>query len=189
MPSSIHLRCSSCNGRIKAPVALIGQTRKCPGCGQPVQIRRAPLQDAPPLLVSDDRITLQPAAATPGEEKLILVVDDDRELNDGLRCLLEKQGHRVIQAFDGVEAQEVICRQAPDLMILDMMMPRQGGFPILEYLGLRAEAPPVIMITGQDGKQHQAYAESLGVVAYLKKPFAMDRLLESVDKGLVGQHS
>jgi CheY-like chemotaxis protein len=186
MASSIHIRCSGCNGRIKAPVKLLGQTRACPGCAQPLLIQRPPLQDEPPLLVSDEGASLQPVGAAPGEEKLILVVDDDRELNDGLRCLLEKQGHRVIQAFDGVQAQEAICRQSPDLMILDMMMPRMGGFPILEYLGLRAEAPPVIMITAQEGQKHQTYAESLGVVAYLKKPFAMERLLESVDKGLVG---
>jgi CheY-like chemotaxis protein len=189
MPSSIPLRCSSCDARIQAPMKLLGQTRACPGCGQPVLVRRPTPKDAPPRFVIDELDLQQSIAAVSGDEKLILVVDDDRDLNDSLRCLLEKQGHRVIQAFDGVEAQEAICRQTPDLMILDMMMPRMGGFPILEYLGLRAESPPVIMITAQEGRNHEQYAQSLGVVAYLKKPFGMDRFLESVDKGLVGQQS
>jgi DNA-binding response OmpR family regulator len=119
-----------------------------------------------------------------GEEKVILLVDDDRELNDGLRSLLEKQGHRVIQAFDGVQAKEIVHRQRPSLMILDMMMPRLGGYPVLEYLHKKPEAPPVIMITAKEGSQHRVYAEYLGVVDYLQKPFAIDRFLESVEKGL-----
>jgi DNA-binding response OmpR family regulator len=119
-----------------------------------------------------------------GKEKVILLVDDDRELNDGLRSLLEKRGHRVMQAFDGVQAKEMVHRQRPNLMILDMMMPHLGGYPVLEYLYKRPEAPPVIMITAKEGSQHKVYAEYLGVVDYLQKPFAIDRFLESVEKGL-----
>ena len=118
------------------------------------------------------------------DTKTILVVDDDMELSDGLRVVLEKQGHRVIQARDGHQGKQQIYNQRPDLVILDMMMPRMGGYPVLESLHEQPEAPPVIMITAKEGSQHKAYAEYLGVVDYLHKPFPIERFLESVEKSL-----
>jgi|SRR5262245_902087 len=116
------------------------------------------------------------------DQKTILLVDDDRELLDGLRSLLERQGHRVIQANDGHQAKAVIYNQRPDLVILDMMMPRMGGYPVLEHFRGKTDAPPIIMITANEGSRHKAYAEYLGVVDYIRKPFAMERLLEAVNK-------
>jgi DNA-binding response OmpR family regulator len=117
-------------------------------------------------------------------QKTILVVDDDLELSDGLRSVLERQGFRVIQARDGQQAKMQIYNQRPDLVILDMMMPRMGGYPVLEHFRDKPDAPPIIMITANEGSRHKAYAEYLGVVDYLRKPFAMERLLEAVEKGL-----
>ena len=116
--------------------------------------------------------------------KTILVVDDDPELTDGLRIVLEKQGHRVITARDGQQGKQQVYNQKPDLVILDMMMPRMGGYPVLEHFKGKPDAPPIIMITANEGSRHKAYAEYLGVVDYIRKPFAMERLLESVEKGL-----
>src|SRR4051794_32336424 len=118
------------------------------------------------------------------ETKTILVVDDDLELSDGLKVVLERQGHRVIQARDGHQAKQQIYNQRPDLVILDMMMPRMGGYPVLEHFRGKPDAPPIIMITANEGSRHKAYAEYLGVVDYIRKPFAMERLLEAVDRGL-----
>src|SRR5262245_29162637 len=118
------------------------------------------------------------------EAKTILVVDDDMELSDGLRAVLEKQGHRVIQARDGQQGKQLVYQHHPDLVILDMMMPRMGGYPVLEHFRDKPDAPPIIMITANEGSRHKAYAEYLGVVDYIRKPFAMERLLESVQKGL-----
>jgi DNA-binding response OmpR family regulator len=117
--------------------------------------------------------------------KTILVVDDDRELNDGLRAVFERQGYRVIQAGNGIQAREAVQRHRPDLVILDMMMPRMGGFPVLEHFRGKADAPPIIMITANEGSRHKAYAEWLGVVSYIRKPFAMEELLEKVTATLV----
>lgn len=185
MAPPIRIRCPGCGARIKAPAQLMDQTRACPGCGAALLIRPSAPQDAGPVVLAGDSAGL-PLSETclTGAEKLILLVDDDRELNDGLRCLLEKRGHRVLQAFDGVEAKELVCRQQPSLMVLDMMMPRLGGYPVLEYLRESAQAPPVIMITAKEGGQHQVYAEYLGVVDYLRKPFAIERFLASVEKAL-----
>ena len=118
------------------------------------------------------------------ERKTILIVDDDMELSDGLRTVLEKQGHRIIQARDGQQGKQAIYNHHPDLVILDMMMPRMGGYPVLEHFRGKADAPPIIMITANEGSRHKAYAEYLGVVDYIRKPFAMERLLEAVQKGL-----
>jgi DNA-binding response OmpR family regulator len=120
------------------------------------------------------------------EQKTILVVDDDRELVDALRSMLERQGYRVIQAHDGHQAKQAVYNQRPDLMILDMMMPRMGGYPVLEHFKDKSDAPPIIMITANEGSRHKVYAEYLGVIDYLRKPFAMERLLETVNKALGG---
>ncbi len=118
------------------------------------------------------------------ETKTILLVDDDRELLDGLRTLLEKQGYRVIAANNGHQAKTAIYNQTPDLVILDMMMPGMGGYPVLEHFRGKPDVPPMIMMTANEGSRHKAYAEYLGVVDYIRKPFAMDRLLEAVNKAL-----
>jgi DNA-binding response OmpR family regulator len=120
------------------------------------------------------------------EQKLILVVDDDYELSDGIRAVLENQGHKVLQARDGQQGKNLVYQQRPDLVILDMMMPRMGGYPVLEHFKGKADAPPIIMITANEGSRHKAYAEYLGVIDYIRKPFAMERLLEAVEKGLSG---
>ncbi len=118
--------------------------------------------------------------------KTILIVDDDHELIDGLRMLLEKQGYNVIQAYDGNAGRQMIYNSKPDLVILDMMMPRMGGYPVLEHFRGKTDIPPIIMITANEGSRHKAYAEYLGVVDYIRKPFAMERLLEAVNKALTG---
>jgi DNA-binding response OmpR family regulator len=116
--------------------------------------------------------------------KTVLIVDDDYELVEGLRMVLERQGFRVIRASNGHEGKAAIYNQRPDLVILDMMMPRMGGYPVLEHFKGKADAPPIIMITANEGSRHKAYAEHLGVIDYIRKPFAMERLLEAVYKAL-----
>lgn len=121
------------------------------------------------------------------EKKLILIVDDDLELSDGIRAVLENQGHKVLQARDGQQGKQLVYQHRPDLVILDMMMPRMGGYPVLEHFKGKTDAPPIIMITANEGSRHKAYAEYLGVVEYIRKPFAMEKLLEAVAKGLAGK--
>ena len=118
------------------------------------------------------------------DQKTVLICDDDRELVDGLRTLLERQGFRVIHAHDGATGKNTIYNAKPDLVILDMMMPRMGGYPVLEHFKDKGDAPPIIMVTANEGSRHKVYAEFLGVVDYIRKPFAMERLLETVNKTL-----
>ncbi len=114
----------------------------------------------------------------------IVLIEDDREIQSTLKTVLEAAGYRVAVAPNGAEGQQLIRAENPDLVITDMMMPRMGGFPVLEYLKTVESPPPVIMITANEGGRHKAYAEMLGVVNYLRKPFAMDVLLEAVRKAL-----
>jgi DNA-binding response OmpR family regulator len=114
-------------------------------------------------------------------DKTILVVDDDAALVAGLQAVLEDRGYRVATAHDGAEGQLVAEREQPDLVIVDMMMPKKSGFLVLEFVKTRLPSPPsVLMITANEGSGHQAYAELLGVDAYLRKPFAMEKFLSSV---------
>ena len=116
-------------------------------------------------------------------KKRILIVDDDREIVESLRIPLESNGYEVIDARDGNQGLSMAEREDPDLVILDMMMPKRSGFLVLEKLRRSRRVPMrVIMITANEGSRHKAYAEMLGVDDYIRKPFAMDRLIESVNR-------
>ena len=117
-------------------------------------------------------------------EQTILIIEDDREITGTIQRVLEAVGYRVCTAENGIEGRQKIDELKPDLVITDMMMPRMGGFPILDYLATLADPPRVIMITANEGSRHKAYAELRGVDDYLRKPFAMDVLLESVERAL-----
>ncbi len=92
--------------------------------------------------------------------KRVLIVDDDFEIIEAVRYALEGAGHEVVVARDGNQGLALAERENPDLMILDMMMPKRSGFLVLEKLRrLRDEPLPVIMITGNEGSRHKAYAE------------------------------
>jgi DNA-binding response OmpR family regulator len=116
-------------------------------------------------------------------KKRILLVDDDREIVESMRIALESSGYEILIARDGNQGLVMVERDDPDLVILDMMMPKRSGFLVLEKVRRTRPVPlRVIMITANEGSRHKAYAEMLGVDDYIRKPFAMDRLLESVNR-------
>ena len=118
----------------------------------------------------------------------VLIIEDDREISATLRSVLDSAGYIVEHATNGVDGKRLAESGNPDLVITDMMMPRMGGFPVLEYLKSLEPAPKVIMITANEGGRHKAYAEMLGVDDYLRKPFAMDALLECVERAVGPGH-
>ncbi|MEO1615405.1 MAG: response regulator [Planctomycetota bacterium] len=123
--------------------------------------------------------------ARENDQKTILIVDDDAEIIDSVRYALEGEDYRVIVARDGNQGLALAERESPDLIVLDMMMPKRSGFLVLEKLRRGNEIMmPVIMITGNEGSRHKAYAELLGVSDYIRKPFQMDKLLRAVAKQL-----
>src|SRR5262245_53180377 len=117
--------------------------------------------------------------------KRILLVDDDAEIVESLRLALESNGYNVLVARDGNQGLALSERENPDLVILDMMMPKRSGFLVLEKMRRTRETPlRVIMITANEGSRHKAYAEMLGVDDYIRKPFPMDRLVDAVERRL-----
>jgi CheY-like chemotaxis protein len=121
-------------------------------------------------------------------DKSILIVDDDPDVIEALSAVFSDGGAKVSTARDGNQAIERVEEHRPDLVILDAMLPKRSGFLVLETLRTRPEEsrPRVIMITGNQGKRHQSWAETLGVDAYFNKPFRLDRLMESVER-LLGE--
>lgn len=123
------------------------------------------------------------AGVKDGGGKRVLLVDDDIEIMESMRTVLESKGYEILVARDGNQGLVMAESENPDLVVLDMMMPKRSGFLVLERLRRSRSVPMrVIMITANEGSRHKAYAEMLGVDDYIRKPFAMDRLLESVQR-------
>ncbi len=125
------------------------------------------------------------SAPTPSSDrpKRVLLVDDDGEIIEAMRYALEANGFEVSVARDGNQGLALTETMQPDLLVLDMMMPKRSGFLVLEQLRrIGNDKIKVIMITANEGNRHKAYAEMLGVNDYLRKPFPMDRLVESAQR-------
>mgnify|MGYP000026174361 CR=1 FL=1 len=112
------------------------------------------------------------------EDVRVLVVDDERDVRESISTAFEAEGADVLAVDNGNAAVSVCAEDPPDLVILDMMLPGRSGFLALEKIKGREDSPLVIMVTANEGKRHQAYAESLGVDAYMLKPVPLGRLLD-----------
>src|SRR3954467_12438792 len=119
------------------------------------------------------------------EGKRVLLVDDDNDILISMQAAFEPTGAIVDTAHDGNKAVELAEKNQPDLVVLDMMLPKRSGFLVLEKIKAkkpRNAKPFVVMITGNPGKRHQMYAESLGVSEYLNKPVTLDRLIPTAER-------
>ncbi|MCS6861832.1 MAG: response regulator [Abditibacteriales bacterium] len=111
--------------------------------------------------------------------KKILVADDEPPVVQIIRANLELEGYQVVTAYDGVQALEKAKAEQPDLLILDIMMPRMDGFDVLDALkeDARTENLPVIMLTALNEIDHMDRAARKGSYCYLTKPFEPMELL------------
>jgi CheY-like chemotaxis protein len=109
----------------------------------------------------------------------VLVVDDEPQVVWVLEFSLQGEGYETFTAHDGFEALDQIRRHKPDLMVLDVMMPRMDGWSVLEALSDLPVAlrPRVVMVTALASPTDRARAEQLGAAAYVPKPFDMDHLV------------
>ena len=113
----------------------------------------------------------------------VLIVDDDPDIIESIRFALKSKEVEVLIARDGNQGLAMAEKEEPDLVILDMMMPKRSGFLVLEQLRQTSLRPMrFIMITANEGNRHKQYAETLGVDDHIQKPFPMDRLLGSVER-------
>ncbi|MHC4981569.1 MAG: response regulator [Planctomycetota bacterium] len=117
--------------------------------------------------------------------KKILLVDDDRDILTAMEAALHDAGPEILTARDGNEAITLAEEQKPDLVVLDMMLPKRSGFLVMEKLKRgreKSQMPRVIMVTANPGTRHRQYAQTLGVDEYINKPFRMEKLVESIKK-------
>ena len=104
----------------------------------------------------------------------ILIVDDSPDVRLALATILEDTGHEIVEAEDGDQVFDLAVAQNPDLVLLDVMMPRVNGFDALATLkaDTRTNPIPVIMVTAKGRPEDMAMARSLGAVEYITKPWA-----------------
>jgi DNA-binding response OmpR family regulator len=104
----------------------------------------------------------------------ILVVDDNADVRLALATILEDAGHEIIEAEDGEQVFDLVVSESPELVLLDVMMPRVSGFDALATLkaDTRTSQVPVIMVTAKGRPEDMAMARSLGAVEYITKPWA-----------------
>lgn len=104
----------------------------------------------------------------------ILVVDDSPDVRLALATILEDAGHEIVEAEDGDQVFDLAISEKPDLVLLDVMMPRVNGFDALATLkaDTRTNPIPVIMVTAKGRPEDMAMARSLGAVEYITKPWA-----------------
>ncbi|MDD4911659.1 MAG: Hpt domain-containing protein [Sideroxydans sp.] len=113
---------------------------------------------------------------------LIMVVDDSLTVRKITSRLLERSGYLVVTAKDGVDALEQLTEISPDVMLLDIEMPRMDGFELAKRLrqDSRTKQLPIIMITSRTADKHRNYAKELGVNEYLGKPYQEEELLQHI---------
>jgi len=113
----------------------------------------------------------------------ILLVDDSADIRHLLGTILKDEGHNVTVASDGVQAIESIKNEAPDLMILDIMMPRMDGYGVLKEMrdGGIKEDVKILVLTAKAAEADWVRGYKLGADDYLTKPFGADELVEAVN--------
>lgn len=109
----------------------------------------------------------------------ILVVDDERPIADILQFNLERAGYQVVVAYNGEEALEKAARENPDLVILDLMLPKVDGFAVCRQMRIRS-AVPVLMLTAKHEEADKVQGLELGADDYVTKPFSPRELLARV---------
>jgi len=127
-----------------------------------------------------------PTAFADAGRRVILVVDDSLTVRKVTSRLLEREGYRVVTAKDGVDALEALKDALPDVMLVDIEMPRMDGFELTRSVrgDPRSAALPIIVITSRTAGKHRDQAAQLGVNAFLGKPYQEGELLQELEKVL-----
>ena len=119
----------------------------------------------------------------------ILVADDEPNIVISLEYLMKREGYTVLVARDGQEALDVIARDRPDLVLLDVMMPKKSGFEVCQAVRASEElqATKILMLTAKGRDTDLAKGLALGADAYMTKPFSTRELVQKVADMLAAQ--
>jgi CheY-like chemotaxis protein/RNA polymerase subunit RPABC4/transcription elongation factor Spt4 len=164
----------------KCGAKLDEQWKVCPFCSLPVQQNVKPIVPQVPGEISVEPPVEAEAVSHPIR---IVAADDEAHIRDMVKLLLEKKGYYVISAIDGQDALEKIHAELPDLIVLDVNMPKRDGFSTCKAIRSSVETMfiPVIMLTGQDSVEEKLEGLSSGADDYITKPFNAEELLARID--------
>ena len=116
-----------------------------------------------------------------GSARTILVVEDEPLTGEAICVALDRKGYRVVSTDDGAEALRLIADEAPDLAVVDMLLPGASGFTVAQAVKDATDgAAPVVMVSANASGAHQDYALACGVDRFLPKPFALGKLVDLV---------
>ena len=182
-----HEHCHKCQGMLEK------EWKFCPHCGARVP-KHARTELAQLSQSNERRSGKQEGQETLLEEKSsirILTAEDDPLVLEMLQTLLDQQGYQVIQAVDGDDALEKILKAPPDLVILDIEMPKQSGFSVCKQIRSNVETMfmPVIMLTAKDSVEEKMQGLECGADEYLTKPFDAFTLLNRIENALLQRRS
>jgi len=114
--------------------------------------------------------------------KTVLLIEDEPNIMEAIRFILQRDGWRVATHADGATAMDAVARETPDLLVLDVMLPNRSGFDILKDLraGAATADLPVLMLTAKGQEKDRAQAERLGASCFMTKPFSNQEILDAV---------
>lgn len=113
-------------------------------------------------------------------EKCVLIVEDEKNIVDILSFNLKREGYRTLEAYDGEAGLKLAMEKNPDLVLLDLMLPRMDGFDVCRSLRAAGSAVPVIMLTARESESDKVLGLEIGADDYITKPFSMRELLARV---------
>lgn len=112
--------------------------------------------------------------------KRILVVEDEKNIVDILNFNLVKEGYETLEAYDGEAGLQLALEQNPDLILLDLMLPKMNGFDVCRAIRAKNNSTPIIMLTAREEETDKVLGLELGADDYITKPFSMRELLARV---------
>jgi len=117
------------------------------------------------------------------DKKKILIVDDEKDIVETLQFLLESENYLCVSAFDGEDALFKAKNEKPDLIILDVMLPKINGYKVCRLLKFDAKYKniPVLMVTARSQEEDKVIGEETGADEYITKPFDIQKLLDTVN--------
>ncbi len=118
--------------------------------------------------------------------KQILIIDDEKHISDLLKYILEKKGYSTLQAYFGEEGINLARQSRPDLILLDVMMPKMDGFTVAKTLKSdnKTKNIPIIMLSSAAQLKDKERGLECGVIDYLTKPFDKDKLIEAISRAI-----
>ena len=116
--------------------------------------------------------------------KKILVVEDERNIVDILTFNLTREGYETLEALDGALGLKLALEEDPDLILLDLMLPKMDGFQVCRRLREQGKATPIIMLTAREEETDKVLGLELGADDYITKPFSMRELMARVKSNI-----